>query len=131
MCYAQVRESGLLDKLRAEATSLGVRGDAQTTRRATRASTPTVGLVVVRLENIDDDIEHMWQRLCVTDVKEGIDTSASDDFARHSDTTLSAAGEAALRAHLSREYHTLNSLLALASMPKVNAMAPSGQVRFP
>ena len=115
---AYVRGSGLLDKLRAELTTTTPRGARRTE------------LLVVRLENIDDDIAHMFDRLCVANPQLPTCAGVSTDFPRHDDTTLSAAGEASLRAHLHGEYHALNSILALATLPMVNGTSPGGQTRF-
>jgi hypothetical protein len=60
------------------------------------------------LENIDDDITHMWERLCVKEPQAPAYAGVSADYPRHNDTTLSALGETTLRAHLSAEYHALN-----------------------
>jgi hypothetical protein len=61
-----------------------------------------------RLENIDDDLAHMWERLCVKESRDPVYVGVADDFPRHSDTKLSETAEASLRAHLRKEYHALN-----------------------
>jgi len=110
--------TGLLEKLRRSMPEAGGKREAD------------LALAVVRLENVDDDVAHMWEKLCVTNATSEVAyVGVADDFPRHSDTNLSAAGEAALRKYLVQEYYALDALFAIGAKMDAYAGAAHGVLR--
>ena len=81
----------------------------------------------VAQENLDDDMDGLWDWLCVanppTAESDGLEDATSErGIARHADTTLSDKGRAALTAYLQDEYYYLNIVNRLSENTRSSAI---------
>lgn len=89
----------------------------------TRLRNQSARAFLVRTESFDEDAVAMWDWLCVPNATrttalnvnpQTIHDRAALETPRHNDTSLSAAGKAALAHQLAREQHAIDALEALA-----------------